>query len=103
MKAQQALRDDLLGLASRCESIADGMDFGMLYDAAARLFRIGYNVTTGQLDKNHYDLLATEARIASLFAIAKHDVPIEHWFALGRPRHAAEEPASCAVVERLDV
>jgi len=85
MKAQQALRDDLLGLASRCESIADGMDFGMLYDAAARLFRIGYNVTTGQLDKNHYDLLATEARIASLFAIAKHDVPIEHWFALGRP------------------
>jgi cyclic beta-1,2-glucan synthetase len=83
--AQQALRDDLLALASRCETIAYGMDFTFLYDAEARLFRIGYNVSSGQLDSNHYDLLATEARIASFFAIAKHDVPIEHWFALGRP------------------
>jgi cyclic beta-1,2-glucan synthetase len=83
--AQQAMRDDLLDLASRCEAMAYGMDFTFLYDAEARLFRIGYNVSTGQLDSNHYDLLATEARIASFFAIAKHDVPIEHWFALGRP------------------
>ena len=85
LAAQQALRDDFLDLAQRCEEIAYGMDFAFLYDAEARLFRIGYNVSTGQLDANHYDLLATEARIASFFAIAKHDVPIEHWFALGRP------------------
>ncbi|WP_193335573.1 GH36-type glycosyl hydrolase domain-containing protein [Devosia beringensis] len=83
--AQQALRSDLLDLATRCEETAHGMDFTFLYDAQARLFRIGYNVSTGQLDSNHYDLLATEARIASFFAIAKHDVPIEHWFSLGRP------------------
>jgi len=83
--AQQCLRDDLLELASRCETMAYGMDFAFLYDAEARLFRIGYNVSNGQLDSNHYDLLATEARIASFFAIAKHDVPIEHWFSLGRP------------------
>jgi len=83
--AQQTLRDDLLDLASRCEAMAYSMDFAFLYDAEARLFRIGYNVSSGQLDSNHYDLLATEARIASFFAIAKHDVPIEHWFALGRP------------------
>lgn len=83
--AQQALRADLLDLASRCEAIAYRMDFTFLYDPEARLLRIGYNVSTGHLDANHYDLLATEARIASYFAIAKHDVPIEHWFALGRP------------------
>jgi len=83
--AQQALRADLLELALRCDAMAYGMDFTFLYDDEARLFRIGYNVSTGQLDANHYDLLATEARIASFFAIAKHDVPIEHWFSLGRP------------------
>jgi cyclic beta-1,2-glucan synthetase len=83
--AQRALREELLSLASRCEAIAYGMDFTFLYDPAARLLRIGYNVSSGQFDSNHYDLLATEARIASYFAIAKHDVPIEHWFALGRP------------------
>jgi len=37
---------------------------------------------------SHYDLLASECRIASLVAIAKGDVPIEHWFTLGRPRVA---------------
>ena len=37
---------------------------------------------------SHYDLLASECRLASLVAIAKGDVPIEHWFALGRP-HAS--------------
>lgn len=84
-EAQQTLRADLLELASRCETLAFGMQFTFLYDSEVRLFRIGYNVGTGQLDSNHYDLLATEARIASYFAIAKHDVPIEHWFSLGRP------------------
>jgi cyclic beta-1,2-glucan synthetase len=33
---------------------------------------------------SHYDLLASECRLASLVAIAKGDVPIVHWSALGR-------------------
>jgi cyclic beta-1,2-glucan synthetase len=35
---------------------------------------------------SHYDLLASESRLASLVSIAKRDVPLEHWFAMGRPR-----------------
>ncbi|MBZ0162082.1 MAG: cellobiose phosphorylase [Notoacmeibacter sp.] len=85
MAAQEVLRKDLLEIAERAEDRAFGMDFAMLYDPEARLFRIGYNVSSGQIDANHYDLLATEARIASYFAIAKRDVPLKHWFALGRP------------------
>ncbi len=61
------------------------MDFGFLYDPKRRLFRIGYNLVSGQLDTSYYDLLASEARIASLVAIAKGDVPVEHWLYLGRP------------------
>ena len=60
------------------------MDFGWLYDRLMRLFHIGYNVSADQIDSHHYDLLASEARTASFIAIAKADVPIEHWFHLGR-------------------
>ena len=36
------------------------------------------------LDPSCYDLLASEARLASFIAIAKGDVPARHWFRLGR-------------------
>ncbi len=37
-----------------------------------------------ELDLNCYDLLASEARLASLVAIASGDIPARHWFRLGR-------------------
>ena len=61
------------------------MEFGFLFDLQRQVFHIGYNVTTGKLDSNHYDLLASEARLASLVAIAKGDVPQSHWLHLARP------------------
>jgi cyclic beta-1,2-glucan synthetase len=81
----EPLGEELLGLARDAEALAWQMDFSWLYDADRRLFRIGYNVSTAQLDTHYYDLLASEARIASYFAIAKKDVGYEHWFHLGRP------------------
>ena len=56
-----------------------------LYDNQRRLFTIGYNVSTRSRDTSYYDLLASEARVASLVAIARREVPAEHWLALGRP------------------
>ncbi len=47
---------------------------------------MGYAVGGPVEFTSHYDLLASECRLASLVAIAKGDVPVEHWFALGRPR-----------------
>jgi len=82
---QMELTSRLRAVASRADQFAWSMDFSWLYDRRSRLFHIGYNVTSGLLDSNHYDLLASEARLASFFAIAKHDVPLEHWFHLGRP------------------
>jgi len=61
------------------------MDFGFLYDAHRQVFHIGYGVSAGRLDHNYYDLLASEARIASLIAIAQGDVPPSHWLHLARP------------------
>ncbi|HAW48823.1 MAG TPA: cellobiose phosphorylase, partial [Roseovarius sp.] len=79
------LSDGLTQCAVRAEARAFGMDFRSLYDTETRTFVIGYNLDSDRLDQHHYDLLASEARLASYFAIAKRDVPVEHWFHLGRP------------------
>jgi cyclic beta-1,2-glucan synthetase len=80
-----ALLGCLRDLAERAEKEARGMDFKLLYDGERKLFRIGYNATIDQLDPHHYDLLASEARLASYFAVIKRDVNESHWFKLGRP------------------
>ncbi|WP_302174599.1 GH36-type glycosyl hydrolase domain-containing protein [uncultured Hydrogenophaga sp.] len=84
----------LLALADAVEALAWAPDFGVLYQARKRLFHIGLRVDEQLLDPSFYDLLASEARSTSLMAIAKGDVPLRHWVALGRPaavlgRHAA--------------
>jgi cyclic beta-1,2-glucan synthetase len=76
-------------LATRCRTLAEAADFGFLYDRRRRLLHIGWRVADQQLDAGHYDLLASESRLASLWAIAKGDVPAAHWAALGRPFQAA--------------
>jgi cyclic beta-1,2-glucan synthetase len=60
------------------------MDFRFLYDPDRKLFAIGYQESTHSLDNSYFDLLASEARLASFVAIAKKDVPVDHWFRLGR-------------------
>ena len=62
----------------------EAMDFTFLFDGTRKLFSIGYRVAEGKLDDACYDLLASEARLASFVAIAKGDVPLYHWFRLGR-------------------
>ena len=75
-------------LAARAAALFEGMNFRSLYDKERRLFAIGYRLPhaedDGGLDPSYYDLLASEARLASFIAIAKGDVPEMHWFHLGR-------------------
>ncbi len=87
-RACEALTQRAAAVAQQAIELADGMDFGFLYDEQRGLFAIGYNVSGARLDGSHYDLLASEARLASLVAISKGDAPLEHWWKLGRPRTA---------------
>ena len=80
------LRAQLDRLGERSAALADKMNFRFLYNEDRELFSIGYNASSARLDPSHYDLLASEARLASLVAIAKGDVPEQHWFRMGRPR-----------------
>ena len=74
----------LEALAHRAYMYALEMDFGFLFDEDRKLFSIGYQESSHAFDASYYDLLASEARLASFVAIAKNDVPVEHWFSLGR-------------------
>lgn len=71
-------------MADRIEQLALQMDFRFLFNSQRRLFAIGYNLEDGRLDRAHYDMLCSEARLASYLAIAKGDVEPRHWFQLGR-------------------
>ncbi|WP_292051552.1 glucoamylase family protein [Martelella sp.] len=75
----------LTAIASQARAMALAMDFAFLLDPERKLLSIGYSLADNSLDVNCYDLLASEARLASLFAIAKGDVETRHWFLLGRP------------------
>ncbi|MFG1375731.1 GH36-type glycosyl hydrolase domain-containing protein [Xanthobacter autotrophicus] len=74
----------LVALEDTARAMALAMEFGFLVDGDRNLLSIGYLVPEGTLDPSCYDLLASEARLASFFAIAKGDVPARHWFRLGR-------------------
>jgi cyclic beta-1,2-glucan synthetase len=76
-KTEQLIRD--------IHELADGMNMQFLYAPKRKLFAIGYNVSTDRLDLSSYDLLASEARLGSFVAIARGDVPLEHWFSMSRP------------------
>jgi len=75
-------------LAERASTYFNEMRFNFLYDRKRQLFAIGYRLADqmggAKLDSSFYDLLASEARLASFIAIAKGDVPEMHWFHLGR-------------------
>jgi cyclic beta-1,2-glucan synthetase len=72
-------------VARACTPLRLRNGFLFLMRQKRKLLSIGYRVEEHQLDESCYDLLASEARLTSLFGIAKGDLPTEHWFRLGRP------------------
>jgi cyclic beta-1,2-glucan synthetase len=72
-------------LAGQARELSESINMGFLYSSDRRLFSIGYNVSEGRLEHAYYDLLASEARLGSFVAIARGDIPAEHWFAMSRP------------------
>ncbi|MDB6086309.1 MAG: putative cyclic beta 1-2 glucan synthetase, partial [Gammaproteobacteria bacterium] len=82
-ESSRGLKKRLTAIEATARGMAEGMQFGFLFDQQRRLLSIGCTAD-GTLDSNCYDLLASEARLASFIAIAKNDIPARHWFRLGR-------------------
>ena len=64
-------------------AIRDGVRLPAGYAAQAAVDRLSLPPTARSI-RRCYDLLASEARLASFIAIAKGDIPARHWFRLGR-------------------
>jgi len=73
-------------LPVRLDDLAEEMQFQPLYDNQADLFRNGYDLENERFSDGHYDLLASESRLASFYAIITGQAPLRHWFRLGRTR-----------------
>ena len=89
MTLAEGLREaGLEDLARRTAAFLEEMSFRFLYDPQRRILSIGFRLADaegpGRLDESFYDLLASEARLASFIAIARGELPETHWFHLGR-------------------
>jgi hypothetical protein len=78
-------------LHARCSRLIDAGDYGFFYDDVEQHMLHGYHVNLAAASEYRYGLLYTEARIGSLIAIGKGDVPAEHWFRLVRTFPASHD------------
>lgn len=87
VKAALAKAESRTALIRRIAADAEGLgyaDYAFLYSEKRKLLSIGYDAEGKRRDRGHYDLLASEARLASFVAIALGQIPQDNWFALGR-------------------
>ena len=71
-------------LIKNIEYLIENTNFSKLYSKEHRLFSIGFDIEENRLTDSYYDLLASEARQASLIAIIKKDIETKHWNSLSR-------------------
>ncbi len=75
---------ELDNLIQNITDLINNTDFSKLYSPENKLMSIGFNLEDNELTDSYYDFLASEARQASLVAIAKGDVPSKVWNNLSR-------------------
>jgi len=89
----KTLNASLHSIADEAFHLVDHMDFAFLLETHRKLLSISYDVATKKLHTSTYDMLASEARIATFLAIAKGDIPQQSWFMLGRTHTIAFDRA----------
>ncbi len=85
----QALAENLRHIRQESDQLAQEMDFAFLVNPDRQILSIGYDTGTSRIHENCYDLIASEARIATFLAIARGDLPQPSWFKLARDHTSA--------------
>jgi hypothetical protein len=80
----RALSADLLNIERTGERLAQETEFGFLVDPYRQILSIGYEMGKKKRHEACYDLIASEARIATFLAIARGDLLQPSWGKLGR-------------------
>ncbi len=71
-------------IARQAENFAEQTEFNFLVNPDRRMLSVSYDVPGRQLHPACYDMLASEARIATFLAVARGDLPQQSWLSLGR-------------------
>ncbi len=71
-------------IIDRLIALIEAANLSLLFDEKKKLFSIGYDADEEELSTSHYDMLMSEARMTSFFAIAKKLAPVSHWGVLSR-------------------
>ena len=84
LENNQYNQDRINTMIIQIKDLIENTDFSKLYDYKNNLFSVGFDVEENKLVDSYYDLLASEARQASLVAIAKKDIDVKNWYNLSR-------------------
>ncbi len=74
----------LRDIANVSEELAENTEFEFLVDPGRGVLSIGYDVRARKVHPACYDMLASEARIATFLAVARGELPMQSWFKLAR-------------------
>jgi hypothetical protein len=86
-EAAQKLREcaaALREIAGLSEKLAEDTEFGFLVNPARQVLSIGYDVRGKKVHEACYDMLASEARVATFLAVARGELTQQSWFKLAR-------------------
>jgi cyclic beta-1,2-glucan synthetase len=78
------LADNLLAVAGEAGRLADNTEFKFLVNKDRMLLSIGYELATDKVHWACYDMLASEARIATYIAVARGELSQQGWFKMSR-------------------
>ena len=81
--SRREMSSRLAAIGETARKMAMAMEFDFLLDPPTHVALHRILGPGGSADESCYDLLASEARLASYVAIAKGDLPARHWFRLG--------------------
>ena len=84
LETLRALSADLEKIERTAERLAQETEFGFLVDPYRQILSIGYEMGKKKRHEACYDLIASEARIATFLAIARGDLLQQSWGKLGR-------------------
>lgn len=71
-------------IIKRIDGLQKSTDIAAFYSKKRNLFHIGFDLDSDTMMSSYYDLLMSEARMMSFYAVATRAVPKRHWAALSR-------------------
>jgi cyclic beta-1,2-glucan synthetase len=80
----RTLAASLRAAVQHAEHLAEATEFEFLADPGRQILSIGFDVHAKKLHEACYDMIASEARIATFLAIARDEIPQQSWLNLSR-------------------